>query len=131
MQYTTTIMPSRAEHLADLDRRMCGRAWRHVETAAERPSTSRRTEPPCIEPLDRSTYAPAVRHTEHAWIDVTACDGAYADVAPGSQYHERCALCGIYRTRHSNQGQPDGGIASYFAYHPWGTAPPAGQLTDR
>lgn len=118
-------------HLAELDKRL-HRAWRHRPTANAMPrAAAARTEPPCVEPDDPWEYRKLARHEAHEWIDTTHADGAYADVAPGSQYHERCGHCGVYRTHHSNQGQPDGGTASYYEYYPWGTAPPAGELTDR
>ena len=126
---TTATTVSVADHLAVLDRRMRGRPWRHVESASERPSRARCTEPPCIEPDDSFAYMTVRerKHPEHHWIDATYGDAVFADVAPGSQYHERCANCGIYRTRHSSQGQTDGGMASYYEYYEWGTAPPESQ----
>lgn len=119
-------------HLAKLDKRL-HRPWTHQETAAAMPGRAARTEPPCIEPDDPwdISLQPLPRRAAHEWIDATHADGAYSDVAPGSQYHERCAHCGIYRTRHSQQGQPEGGTESYYEYYPWGTAPPAGQVSDR
>ena len=136
----TTAAPPLTEHLAALDRRL-HRAWKHRRPANCLPGTAGSgltraalIEPPhCREPDPVwSSDPPATLHAGgHDWISADTSGGAFADVAPGTYYHERCAHCGIYRTRHSRQGQPEGGTDSYYEYYPWGTAPPAGEVIDR
>lgn len=129
---TTTV------HLAELDGRL-HRPWREQAPANVEPGTCKgalpRTAavaPPCVEPTDPWHYGKGgERHPFHVWEDASAHDGAYADVAPGTYYHERCANCGLYRTCHSRQRQPEGGLASYNEYYEWGTCPPFAETSGR